>query len=106
MSGFAVDPSGLSANAPIYGAHADEVAAIHLTLASKLDAEGDCWGNDQAGTAFSKQYVPNALSALRMMITTQQGLESMVGGVYQWAQSYLDSDESARRDLLKVFGSE
>lgn len=106
MSGFTVDPTGLSSNADVYGSHADEVAQIHLTLAQKLDAEGACWGNDDAGVQFAKQYVGPALAALRMMITTQQGLESMVGGVYQWAQSYVDSDESLRQQLLQSFGSQ
>jgi hypothetical protein len=106
VSGFTVDPTGLSSNADVYGSHADEVAQIHLTLASKLDAEGACWGNDDAGVQFAKQYVGPALAALRLMITTQQGLESMVGGVYQWAQSYVDSDESLRQQLLQSFGSE
>lgn len=106
MSGITVDPSGLSANADLYGSHADAVAAIHLTLATKLDAEGACWGNDEAGNAFAAKYVGPALAALRMMITTQRGLESMVGGVYQWSQSYVDSDESLRQDLLKSFHSQ
>jgi hypothetical protein len=101
-----VDPSGLSANAALYGSHAAAVESIHLTLAQNLDKEGACWGNDEAGSAFAAHYVAPALAALRMMITTQQGLESMVGGVYQWAQSYVDSDESLRQDLLKSFGSE
>jgi hypothetical protein len=105
VSGFTVDPSGLSGNAQAYGALADDVAAIHLTLATKLDAEGACWGNDQAGAAFAAKYVDPAVRALAMMISTQRGLESMVSGVYQWAQSYVDSDESLRQDLLKVFGS-
>ena len=104
--GITVDPSGLSANAGFYGAHADAVESIHLTLAQNLDKEGACWGNDEAGSAFAAQYVGPALSALRMMITTQRGLESMVSGVYQWAQSYVDSDESLRQDLLKSFGSQ
>lgn len=110
MSGFTVDPSGLSSNADVYGAHADEVAQIHLTLATKLDAEGSCWGNDEAGTQFARQYIGPALAALRMMITTKRGLESMVGGVYQWAQSYLDSDDAVKQDLkqqlLQSFGSD
>ncbi len=105
MSGeIRVDPSGLSANAAYYGVHADAVKDIHQTLAQKLDDEGACWGNDEAGSAFAAHYVGPALSALRMMITTQQGLESMVGGVYQWAKSYVDSDESLKQDLLKSFG--
>jgi hypothetical protein len=71
-----------------------------------LDKEGACWGNDDAGAAFARNYVEPALAALRMMITTQRGLESMVDGVYQWARSYVDSDESLRQDLLKSFGSQ
>jgi uncharacterized protein YukE len=105
-NGFTVDPEGLSANATRYGAHADDVAAIHLKLAEALDAAGDCWGNDPAGQAFAAKYVPAALSALRMMISTQRGLQSMVGGVYQWSASYVDSDKAVQEDLLKSFGSE
>jgi hypothetical protein len=106
VSGITVDPSGLSANAQFYGSHAAAVESIHLTLARNLDKEGEPWGNDEAGSAFAGHYVGPALAALRMMITTQRGLESMVSGVYQWAQSYVDSDESLRQDLLKSFGSE
>jgi hypothetical protein len=106
VTGVTVDPSGLSANAALYGVHADAVAAIHNTLAQKLDAEGEPWGNDEAGSTFAAHYVSPALTALRMMITTQRGLESMVSGVYQWSQSYVDSDESLRQDLLKSFGSQ
>jgi hypothetical protein len=106
-NGFTVDPEGLSANAALYNVHADQVAAIHLKLATALDNEGDApWGNDEAGQAFAAKYVPAALSALRMMITTQRGLQSMVGGVYQWSASYVDSDKAVQEELLKSFGSE
>ena len=106
MSGFTVDPEGLSGNASLYGAAADDVAAIHATLAAKLDAEGACWGNDEAGNALAAKYVGPALAALRTMVDTQQGLQSMVGGVYQWAQSYVSADDELRQDLLTVFRSQ
>jgi hypothetical protein len=105
VSGFTVDPTGLGSRADLYGLAADQVAAIHLTLATKLDAEGACWGNDDAGKAFESKYVGPALSALRMMIITQRGLESMVDGVYQWAGSYVHSDQAVQQDLLTSFGS-
>lgn len=104
MSGFTVDPSGLAGTTPNWGAQADQVRQIFTKLTSRLNAEGDCWGNDQAGTAFAGKYVGPALGALQYMDATNEGLTSMMGGIATWAANYVNSDQAARDDLIKTLG--
>lgn len=104
MSGFTVDPSSLQGNAPDYGAAAAQVQSIYGTLTGQLQAEGDCWGNDAAGSAFAAKYVGPALSALQQMDTTHQGLQSMVDGICNWAKNYVSADELAQQDLNTQLG--
>jgi uncharacterized protein YukE len=100
-----VDSSGLASNAPQYGAAADQVQLLYGTLTSKLEAEGACWGNDDAGKAFAAKYVGPALTALQQMDSTQQGLQSMVGGICSWAKNYVNADQAAQQDLTTQLGS-
>jgi uncharacterized protein YukE len=105
LSGYTVDPSGLAPNAALYGAAADQVRSLHDTLASKLDAEGACWGNDDAGAAFAAKYVGPALTALQQMVSTNEGLQSMVDGIYSWAKNYVNADQAAQQDVTTQLGT-
>lgn len=104
MSGFTVDPSGLDSTAPRWGDQAAQVQNLFDTLTGKLNAEGDCWGNDQAGHSFASKYVPAALAALQYMDAVNQGLQSMVDGVATWARNYVNSDEAVKEDLIAKLG--
>jgi uncharacterized protein YukE len=105
MSGYTVDPTSLASNAPQYGAVADQVQAVYDTLTAKLEAEGACWGNDDAGNAFAAKYVGGAVSALQQMDTTHQGLQSMVDGICTWARNYVNADQAAQDDLSTQLGT-
>lgn len=105
MSGFTVAPAGLSSTAPGWG---DQAAAVHdlfTTLTGRLSAEGECWGNDQAGRAFAAKYVGPALATIQYMGATGEGLRSMVDGVAAWARNYVSSDQAVRQDLATQFGA-
>ena len=69
--GFTVQPTDLGTNGSQYSAVADQVRQIHQTLVDKLNAEGACWGNDEAGAQFAKTYVPPAMTALGTPIYVQ-----------------------------------
>jgi uncharacterized protein YukE len=87
MTGFAIDPSALAANAPAYDAHADELASINETLTGKLNAEGTCWGSDDAGKAFEGKYLPTAIKTLEQLQAASGGLHSTGSGLLNWYQN-------------------
>ena len=102
--GYTVDPSVLQSSRPEYESHAQQVADIYNELTSKLLAEGDCWGNDDAGRAFAGNYVGTAVSALESMRQHSEGLVTIAEGVYAWARNYISADEAAKDDLSVQLG--
>ncbi|MGH3273660.1 MAG: hypothetical protein ACRDNZ_04960 [Streptosporangiaceae bacterium] len=104
MTGWAADPVGLAANAGPYGVHADQVQSIYATLSAALEAEGACWGDDDAGKTFAGKYVTNALNTLIAMSQNGSSMESMVDGIYSWAKNYMSADEAAKDGLTQELG--
>jgi uncharacterized protein YukE len=103
-SGYTVDPAALQSSSPQYGDHAQRLADIYAELTSKLLAEGDCWGNDDAGRAFAGNYVGPAVNALESMRQHSDGLVTIAEGVYAWARNYISADEAAKDDLSVQLG--
>jgi uncharacterized protein YukE len=102
--GFQTDPEALQGNAPRYQRVSDQLQEIFDKLSNLLEAEGACWGNDDAGRAFAAKYVPGALDALQQMDSTNQGLRSMVDGICSWAKNYVNADDLAKADAAKLAG--
>jgi hypothetical protein len=86
--GFAVEPVDLQSNGSGYQAVADQVRTIHQTLLSRLNAEGACWGDDEAGAGFAKNYLPPAMKALQQMNDVDGGVQSMAQATATWAANY------------------
>ena len=105
-NGYTVDPTALQSSSPQYDDHAQQVADIYTELTSKLLAEGECWGGDDAGRAFAGNYVGSALNALESMWQHSEGLVTIAGGLYAWARSYISADEAAKGDLSVQLGYE
>ena len=105
MTGFIVDPAALQSNAPDYQSHAATLSEIYQTLTDSLNAEGDCWGNDDAGKAFAAKYVGPATSALNQIQATCQGLGTTAQGVYTWAQNYLNAQDADQQDIATQLGT-
>lgn len=105
MTGFTVDPSGLQSAAPLYSSQASELASIHAALVAGLQAEGECWGNDEAGQLFAAKYVGQTAKTMDQTAAVCGGLDSTAGGVYRWAQNYLGADQAVQADLTAQFES-
>lgn len=103
-NGYTVVPASLQSSSPQYESHAQQVADIYNELTSKLLAEGDCWGNDDAGRAFAGNYVGPAINALESMRQHSDGLATISEGVYAWARNYISADEAAKDDLSVQLG--
>ena len=55
---FAVDPAALRAAGPVLDEAGGSIAGVLARLGVALDAEGECWGRDEAGGAFAETYRP------------------------------------------------
>lgn len=58
--GMHVNPEALRARAPKFAAAADKLTKAFDDLEAVKDAEGACWGSDEAGTKFEEKYKPIA----------------------------------------------
>jgi len=86
--GFTVVPSEVQTNGAEFAAVADQVRAVQTTLLAKLNAEGACWGNDEAGAQIAKTYVEPAMKALEQMDAVDGGVSAMADATASWAKSY------------------
>ena len=55
---FAVDPGALRAAGPVLDEAGGALAGVLVRLSVARDAEGECWGRDEAGRAFADAYRP------------------------------------------------
>lgn len=86
--GFEVEPVDLQANGSQYAGVADQVGAIQRTLLDKLNAQGECWGDDESGAQIAKTYVGPAVKALQQMAVVDGGVQEMAAATSTWAKNY------------------
>ncbi|MCA2210146.1 MULTISPECIES: type VII secretion target [Nocardia] len=58
MSSLNVDPDGLRNTQPAFTSVASTITTAAQQLAAVIAAEGECWGGDEIGAAFAKNYTP------------------------------------------------
>lgn len=100
-AGFTAEPDAvLRASQGLKGA-ADALLDAGKTLQSVLSAQGECWGTDESGKEFSKDYVPGAQGALEGFTNLVQGLLGMQSNVEQTMKSYSGADLDVSSQLSK-----
>ncbi|MGW6724373.1 hypothetical protein ACWF9G_00585 [Nocardia sp. NPDC055029] len=82
MSSLNVDPEALRGTKPSFDSVAATITTGAQALAAVIAAEGECWGNDEIGEAFAKNYTPGVESGQKAVtglatVMTQTG-ENMV----------------------------
>jgi uncharacterized protein YukE len=100
--GVSAAPEQLQDAAKGYGVSAEKVQQVYKTLVTALEAQGACWGDDDAGRQFGAKYCPPALSLLQQMSNTNQGIASMVDGICSWAKGYLNADEASKANASQI----
>ncbi|WP_280268033.1 WXG100 family type VII secretion target [Nocardia wallacei] len=58
VTGVQYDPDAMRATQPKFAALADTVKTALADLRRVIEAEGECWGSDETGQAFAKNYTP------------------------------------------------
>ncbi|GAA3043056.1 hypothetical protein [Actinokineospora globicatena] len=95
-SGFEMDPAAVTGGAGGFGTAGDLLGDAATRLTDGLSAQGACWGGDESGKTFAKDYVPAvegmtkafgdlaaALQAIKKALTdsvaSQQGTDTSSG---------------------------
>lgn len=103
MTGFDVSVSGLRRGAGQYGAASDSLDGVMQALNSALQAEGQCWGGDESGQAFAKEYVPNSEATLEAFENLAKALGDIRTGVEQTADAYEGSDQGNATGISRTY---
>lgn len=78
-----IDPAGVRSAGAKVGHAGEDFASRASALANALAAEGACWGGDESGQKFAKDYVPAADGIRDAMAKVAEALqaigESLVG---------------------------
>lgn len=75
--GYHVDPAALRSASPGFSGAADALQSARDSLSGVLQAEGACWGDDEAGQSFAQQYKPAAQQALEAFDALTEALHAV-----------------------------
>ena len=98
MSGeFWVDTEQLRAAAPAFEQLGERMDTIFTTLRGKLEAEGHCWGNDDYGRAFEKDYKPGRDNAMQFFPQMSAGLKDITSGLMEGSDTADRGDDATHQ---------
>jgi hypothetical protein len=63
-------------------------------LDGALSAEGKCWGSDETGQAFEKDYLKNAQDVLKMIEQVAKNIEEIKTGIDEMAGTVGDAEDN------------
>ncbi len=93
--GVQVDPQGLDEQAGRYAGIASDVDHVLGGLRSDLARLAGCWGQDETGQGFGKDYVPRAGQQLEGLAALSDMITQIGNGVATTAQGYQRADDAA-----------
>lgn len=101
MSTFSVDPQALTASQPQLAAAASKVGDAIAKLKQVVAAEGECWGGDEIGQNFAKNYTPGATEGMQGIDALSKAVDSLGDGVTSIAAA-LQNQDAANAAKLKA----
>ena len=100
MSGHTwMDAAGVRSAAAKMGHAGEEMTSKASALAGGLDAEGQCWGNDEAGQKFGTDYVPAADAVRKVMAEVAKTLQDIGKNLEESANLMEQQDDFNARGI-------
>lgn len=90
--GYHVDPAALQAAAPGFSAAGVSLDAASDAVSATIAAEGNCWGDDEAGRSFARGYEPSAQLALQGFGVLVEALHAIRAQLDAMAGTWQDVD--------------
>lgn len=90
--GYGVRPTELRSSSPGFSGAADQLETAMTTLTSALQAEGACWGGDEAGQQFATGYEPAAQGATEAFDALVQALHGIRANLDGMAETWDGAD--------------
>ncbi|WP_018681004.1 hypothetical protein [Actinokineospora enzanensis] len=98
-AGFDIQPDVAARAAERFGAAADQLAGIASTLENALAAAGECWGDDDSGREFAKDYVPGAEGTREGFGSIDEGLRNIRQGLVDSMRGYRGNEDATTSGL-------
>jgi uncharacterized protein YukE len=92
-SAFSVDTDGLGQSAPHVHELAGRIRSIGTKLQGRLNALGECWGDDENGRQFLEQYSEPGHQLIRGIADTGDVLDSAVDGIQTMAKGFQQTED-------------
>ncbi|MBB4905768.1 WXG100 family type VII secretion target [Actinophytocola algeriensis] len=102
--GFNVQTDRLRSGAGGFGESGDALSQAGTTLGSALDGQGECWGNDESGQSFAKDYVPNSQKVRDAFGSLAEALQAIKTALEESANSYENVDDQGATEYRAVEG--
>lgn len=100
--GHEMDPDTVRSGAGKFIPAGDALKDAGTKLKSALDALGNCWGNDESGQAFAKDYEPAAKNCTEAFGSLSQALKDVAKSVKDAA----DATEGIHTDAAQAVKSQ
>ncbi|RZQ65029.1 WXG100 family type VII secretion target [Amycolatopsis suaedae] len=97
--GFTLRPDEAKSGGTQLSTAADALGQIGQTLSSALQAEGACWGDDESGKEFAKDYEPGAQGAVDAFTSLVEGLRGLKDQVDKAVAGFENTEETFTKDL-------
>ncbi|MBP2476137.1 uncharacterized protein YukE [Crossiella equi] len=91
---------GIRAGASKLGHVGEDLVKAAQALQQALAGEGQCWGNDESGQSFAKDYVPAADAVSKGMAGIAEGLVNTAKGLVDQATT-MEQTDTGNADSLK-----
>ena len=100
-SGFTAEPDAVLRASNGLVTAADGLDGALKALQGALSGQGECWGNDDSGKEFAKDYVPGAQGAVDGFTNLVEGLRGMQQNVAKSMKALSGADEDVTSQLGK-----
>ncbi|GAB2721991.1 WXG100 family type VII secretion target [Nocardia thraciensis] len=102
VTGVQFDPDAMRATQPKFAALADTVKTALADLRQVIDAEGECWGGDETGQAFAKNYTPGVTEGTANIEKFAGAVTSFGDKVVSAANSLQQGEQSSTSSVNQV----
>ncbi|GGM88453.1 hypothetical protein GCM10011609_26500 [Lentzea pudingi] len=96
---FRIEVDEVRSGAGSFGVAAEMLADAGTTLSSALSAQGACWGGDESGQQFSKDYVPAAEGTLKAFGQLAEAIQAIKTALNETANTHQSTDQNSSGGL-------